>query len=356
MASRKEHHFVPRFYLRHFASDEDGKCICLYHFSRNQFIENAPIKHQAKEKLLYGNDDQVETLLGKVEQKAAPVIREVLQTGKIVDNVARDILLGYMLYQERRTIRRARQTKQSMNLLMQGIPGLETYSVSLDLQEMVNMVEDQKPLLQFLHVKVLRNVSSVPFITSDNPVIMYNQMMEMHRSPVAAAWANMGLQVFLPISPEYMLMAYDQFKYTVGKKHSVATPIKVYENDVRQLNALQYIEADQHLYFDNSFAKSEFQFLHSKYASYRQETQAPKSMRLGSFHMVLTPNPRIKLDITCSKLSMNARHFQPTGRLAIYRHPIFSMYKAAQDAKRGMNDEYIEYLTQWLNRKEDIRG
>lgn len=68
-----------------------------------------------------------------------------------------------------------------------------------------------------LKVKLLINTTVTPFITSDHPVIRYNQFLEMRRHPGGnAGLAAKGLQVFLPLSPKHMLLFYDDWVYKVG--------------------------------------------------------------------------------------------------------------------------------------------
>ena len=60
MGSRIEHHYVPQFYLREFSTNPGRNEIGIYNFKNNFLFYKAPLKHQAKEKALYGKDDVLE--------------------------------------------------------------------------------------------------------------------------------------------------------------------------------------------------------------------------------------------------------------------------------------------------------
>lgn len=71
MEIRKKHHYVPRFYLKRFSINNEGKFIGLYNHKSKIFIQKAPIKHHACESYLYGRDDEIEIELAKLENKVA---------------------------------------------------------------------------------------------------------------------------------------------------------------------------------------------------------------------------------------------------------------------------------------------
>ncbi len=43
MTKRKNHHYVPRFYLKRFSINDEGKVIGLYNHKNNIFVQNAPL-------------------------------------------------------------------------------------------------------------------------------------------------------------------------------------------------------------------------------------------------------------------------------------------------------------------------
>jgi hypothetical protein len=74
------------------------------------------------------------------------------------------------------------------------------------------------PLLLDLHNKLLINKTSVEFITSDHPIVMYNQLLTFRTFGSNCGVACKGLQIFYPLDPKKVLMLYDGQIYRVGSK------------------------------------------------------------------------------------------------------------------------------------------
>jgi hypothetical protein len=101
-----------------------------------------------------------------------------------------------------------------------------------------------------LTLKLLVNKTAIQFVTSDNPVVRYNQYWEDRPGISHVGWACQGLQVFLPISPSHMLLFYDGTIYKAGDKRSSIVEIPE-EADVRQLNGLQWVNAQEVVLFSS---------------------------------------------------------------------------------------------------------
>lgn len=79
-SAKRRHHYVPRFYLKAFATDADlkePKQITLYNLQRGRVIPNASLREQCYAHRLYGKDDVLENALGRVEGSAAGTIMRV---------------------------------------------------------------------------------------------------------------------------------------------------------------------------------------------------------------------------------------------------------------------------------------
>jgi hypothetical protein len=114
------------------------------------------------------------------------------------------------------------------------------------------------PLLCDLERKLLVAPTGSFFITSDNPVVFLNQYIDRAPSRVVRALAfttalgsrghaSRGLQIFFPISPEIGLFLYDRDIYKVGPVGR--TVISISKEDVDHLNALEYINTQNNIYF-----------------------------------------------------------------------------------------------------------
>src|ERR1700740_1153368 len=103
MGQRKKHHYIPRFYLKRFSVNYDGKIIGVYNLRNELFIKNAPIKHQACDEFLYGEDDYVENELAKMENIVSKLFYHWTDEKTLLippnDSKAFLILKRYILYQ-----------------------------------------------------------------------------------------------------------------------------------------------------------------------------------------------------------------------------------------------------------------
>jgi Protein of unknown function (DUF4238) len=69
-------------------------------------------------------------------------------------------------------------------------------------------------LLADLTLTLIRNDSDTPFIASDTPVVLHNRLYE-GQSVSVAGYANVGLQLFLPLGPRLTLFGFDGAAYAV---------------------------------------------------------------------------------------------------------------------------------------------
>jgi len=104
-----------------------------------------------------------------------------------------------------------------------------------------------------LEAKIICNESKEPFITSDNPVVYYNQYMENCQTISCTALGSRGLQIFFPISPHIMIHLYDARVYQVGSDKSDCCSIYG-DAEVRKLNELQWLDAPENVYYSNAIS------------------------------------------------------------------------------------------------------
>ena len=103
------------------------------------------------------------------------------------------------------------------------------------------------PLLMDLECRALLAPRGTEFITSDNPVVMYNQFMLRRTVGSNTGIASKGLQIFFPIWPFLTLVMYDRDVYHFGRAKSALVHIAS-ATDVHELNMLQVIAATKNVY------------------------------------------------------------------------------------------------------------
>lgn len=112
----------------------------------------------------------------------------------------------------------------------------------------LGMATPYYPLLIDLEWKLLRATGAHEFITSDNPVVYYNQFFSFRKLGSNTGLASRGLQIFFPVSPKHLVVLYDDKVYGVGSRRSEVVDVSD-ARDVEQLNRLQFVSALENIYF-----------------------------------------------------------------------------------------------------------
>lgn len=280
MAKHKRQHFVPQFYLRRFS--KDGKSINIWNIARQIKICNANLKNQCYRNYFYGQDSIVEETLSTIEANAAQVLHSIGDTSlpPSPGSEGHQFLIIYILMQHARTLRMADElnelTDNLAKYLARGskeLEGIDLDSVRVGLKEpalsALSTATTCYPLLFDLAYKVLVNKTSLEFVTSDHPVVLYNQLMSFRKDGSNTGFATKGLQIFLPIDPHHMILLYDSNVYSVGTVRRNTVYI-TRRRDVEKLNLLQFCSASENVYFrDGSL---DMATLHEEGKSFRNET------------------------------------------------------------------------------------
>lgn len=140
-------------------------------------------------------------------------------------------------------------------------------AIHLSLESAIEM----SPLLRDLKYVLLLNETNLSFWTSDNPVVFYNQLLELlHPNSRNTYYTAKGLQIFYPISPRHCLLFYDETTY--GFRSKTGRTIKVdKESDVEQINLIQYINANYNLYFNEDFDEKYLETFVEKFIFIRRQ-------------------------------------------------------------------------------------
>ena len=340
MAVRKKHHYIPQFYLRRFSVDDDKKLIALYNHKNKLFVPSAQIRHQACEKYLYGTDDEIEEGLSKMENAVAFVMSLILDQGMPPPPDASDAngwLKKFILTQLSRTPQAGRELDESLNATFQAAFKSKDLHISHENPVVVSLIysERYQPILSFLNCKILVNQTNIPFITSDHPVILYNQWMEKNGRHFGNTGLGVrGLQIFLPLHPSVMLCYYDPFVYKCGGRDNPIVPLE-HDNDTHQLNVLQYLYSDSQLFAGQTTIKDYLNYLVDSSTVKRIENRSvvfsggvnKKEGVDKEILMNTSKSPQINLELSCFSLKRKARKNAPPGLMPEIRHPSFKDLK-----------------------------
>ncbi len=259
MPQNKKHHYVPRFYLRRFSFD--GKSINIWNLKKKQRIYSANLKNQCYRDYFYGKQPDLEGALGGIESAAASAMKkaeefEVLPLPMTHDHLA---LILYLLTQFGRTTFSASAINEVLDKLMKHLLREEAMAKGIDIEKFAIQAKNAVqlalrayiqgyPLLLDLGYKLLVNKTGTEFVTSDNPVVFYNQFLSFRPLGGNAGLAQKGLLIFFPIGPKHVLLFYDSGVYSVGKRNNHTIPV-IRPQDVYEINTLQICSALVNVYY-----------------------------------------------------------------------------------------------------------
>ena len=172
-----------------------------------------------------------------------------------------------------------------------------------------------------LSFKLLINETDAPFTTSDNPVVKYNMVLEQKGAHGGITGIGcIGLQIFLPLSPNHLILLYDEDCYAVGtpgKDSFIVRDKKV----VDDINLLHFLNCEESIYFNDEVDESYVRLLHSRSASFERANQVlvtehgllDKQGRVRPNESIIhtrTTDCKTKLSIPFIKLSGRARKYE----------------------------------------------
>lgn len=265
---KKNQHYIPKFYLRNFSIELNNNQIGLFNIFSGLYVEKGKLKTQGCKNYYYGEDGILEDMLSNIEGYLATEIREIINRFELPrkGSNGHENLLHFIALMDLRNptlIDYIRNTTDllrdrlldihkdtDVNSLVPDISHEEAIGISLS-----NLVEVVKNLRD-LDFKLLINETEYPFITSDFPIVKYNQFLEKKKFPHGkTGYGNIGLQIFIPISPKLIILFYDAKIYKVGFKNQRNLSIKS-KNDINNLNVLQFLNSYNIVYFNNEVSKN----------------------------------------------------------------------------------------------------
>jgi hypothetical protein len=343
MGIKKNQHFVPQFYLRHFSKPPNYKSIGVWNIDGNKFASNAAIKKQACKKYFYDNNGVFEDSLSRIEWGSSLVLTEIINTHKLPESNqdAHLILLIFLVNQAERTSYAADMVNESIDKLLRVTfrqdkstnAYLSNSKIELERPTtyLLNIASKLFPIIADLGIKILKNNTEIKFITSDNPVVKYNQFMALKKWPGGhTGWAAIGLQVFYPIHPNLCLVFFDKNIYRFGHRQRKLIEINNI-NDIEQINKLQYLNAYRNIYFNPTVKEPYIKNLHDSNIQNRKahkvlvreyyEISPQRSKTIKSLVSIHQRNIVANLSLTFCSLLKKAKKFELGPSMANYRNP-----------------------------------
>jgi hypothetical protein len=196
--------------------------------------------------------------------------------------------------------------------------------------ESIRNGQNEAPVLADLCMKVLVNKTDVEFITSDSPVVLFNQWCQEWQLGGNEGYASSGLQIFFPISNHHTIVFYDNMVY-VAKKGDQAIDITSLD-DIQAINSLQLLSADENLYYSGDLRTKEMidklpLHLHKPpEEAFTYQRSVAVDMKPGKRAELLVTNSRpndLRLDLSFMKIQKPMKKIPLDKRARQYRKPAF---------------------------------
>ncbi|MBA7602980.1 hypothetical protein ES703_10077 [subsurface metagenome] len=323
MAKQKKQHYVPRFYLRNFSVQYQGTSIGIFNIENKKFIPNANLKNQAYKDYFYDKNGVVENLLSPIESKASSIISNIIKNDSFPVRFSADHynLLTFIVLLQARTQYTADEINEMVDKFVKQIASrVDSLKDKLD-EFRVGFVNSAAMCLKFasmslpitrdLNYKLLINRTQIPFITSDNPVVLYNQFLETRKKFGSnIGLAVKGLKIFLPLSPKYCILFFDEGVYHVGNEKDKAINITRVD-DTDSLNCLHCVNSYRNVYFNEDIPLEYITEIFSKIKKYRRKIKTliceykGQTNSEGNFPLLLhTYRKDIKINLYISFISL----------------------------------------------------
>ncbi|CDO04312.1 hypothetical protein BN988_02866 [Oceanobacillus picturae] len=260
---KRRQHYVPKFYLRNFSQNDNS--ISTFNITNSKYIKNASVKNMCQRNNFYGDDAVVEEFLDiEIERRAAKIIKRIIDTNTIPDFETEfeeyEHLIAFLLVTEGRNLKSADSADHFADtiakVMLEEHPDfneieLDKFSVKLNhpANQTIGIALSSTPLVLDLQPVIIVHKTSRKFITSDNPLIRYNNFyIQRNYHGRGSGYATRGLQLFFPISSEKCLLLYDSLIYDIPDKVNHTLFLNK-AREVDYLNELFYLNAYNNVFF-----------------------------------------------------------------------------------------------------------
>ena len=236
----------------------------MYNIKREKVILGARLYEQCAKNYFYSESPQYEKLLAAAEGEIAGLFRMIDQYRSPPPYMTpmHDAFLMHILIQRNRTTYAVAALNESLDKMMKEIYREHIKEeLGIDLDEFtiektnpavyaIGLAMQTYPLMYDLGMRLLINDTDEAFVTSDNPIVMYNQLMNFNTFGSNCGYACKGIQIFVPLDSRKTIILFDRDVYRVGNESEPAVRITNIQ-DVYELNTLQFVSAHDNVYYED---------------------------------------------------------------------------------------------------------
>jgi hypothetical protein len=273
MADYKKNHYIPKFYLRNFTDNPtnlNGK-FDFFNTKNPKYIGHIDHSVHMQESYFYPKDSDIEIRINKeFEGKHAKIIKDICNGQEKENSELLEIfLLMYFRTKNKRdeiySFRKfcideylikyiepfkkflKKQQPELAGVLsdeqlkenMRNVAYEEYLNFKKSAEDNVGNFEKINKEISGLETAILKNITGINLISSDNPVILINPFLKRRiKNAGINGIFQIGVILFLPINSEYLLIAFDSKIYD---QNIIFNKKIMNEIDITNLNKLQTI-------------------------------------------------------------------------------------------------------------------
>ena len=289
---RKNQHYVPKCYLRNFANGENS--IATFMHSKQKFVQFASLDSVVAEEYFYGKDLLIEKMFSKFEGMWAEAFKTLISNKDVSDKELFETIyhiIAFIAFQHSRT-RRVYDTQFEFKQYLTQYTIQHSASqaaadqiidqyfpADLNLMEApVSAGFSNIDTFRDLSLLFIENDSSIPFITSDNPVVLYNPFLISHNYQGNYGLNAVGLCLFLPLSPKIGICLFDPKTYYSTNNDIVCT---ISSDISHELNKLSCRNAYKYTFFSQKHTKDYAESLNNAFVDTLESKTSTVQSNIG---------------------------------------------------------------------------
>lgn len=262
---KKYNHYVPVFLQKMFSDNK--KSVSMYIKSKDIYVENSPIRRNARSEYLYGKSGELEEWFCKYEEPASKIIKNIcLKESLPLKQNLKEFLYSFFTVSEARTKAIGEDMTNSYNKAVKTAvkyaiaakcsdvndftpEDIENIKISIDipnlslLREALEVARHIKDLKMILMI----NKTNTSFVLSDCPVAKYNPYLIDCININGYGWYQKGILAFTPISKDYALGLIDTSIYKIKSLRFGKIFINS-EEQINELNKLFALQAEEFIF------------------------------------------------------------------------------------------------------------
>lgn len=263
---KRNQHYVPKCYLRNFTNGD--KFIATFIHSKNKFVKKASLNSVVCEEYLYGEDLVIEKKFENLEGKWDKAFKTINKNEDVTDDEAIETvyqLMTFIAFQHSRTLRvfdgqkklekflynficeNAASEEVARNTLRKYVP--KNYNL---MEAPFNVSAQSIGAFKDLDLLLIENHSEIDFVTSDNPVVLYNKFLCNRNFQGNYGLSAVGLCIFLPLSPKLCLCLFDP-KIYFSTNNNIRCAIN--QETVHELNKMFCRNAYEYIFFSKKHSE-----------------------------------------------------------------------------------------------------